>query len=158
MAIKKFVHDIQTIFLPKEKIPPGPSHPIGEFDKSVQPEISPIERPRAPSWVNEGKFTLVPKGSRITIEENLPIKLPGILPSGIDVLAYYLPFHFYSTKWGIYVLASGILSVASMLVSASEPKLSKNEDALAFAILMHHESFHFFCEIACARAELLVPA
>jgi hypothetical protein len=73
-----------------------------------------------------------------------------------DELAYYLPFHFYGRgRWGIFVKASGIVSLASYgkgdrLVPGDERYLE-----VAKIFLFDHELFHFIVEVASTRAEIL---
>jgi hypothetical protein len=72
----------------------------------------------------------------------------------VDALAYYLPFHFYRGSWGIYLKASGLLSVAAMLLRASAYLPGSALLELARQILLEHERFHFLTEVACSRAEV----
>ncbi|MDC0936200.1 hypothetical protein OAS39_07920, partial [Pirellulales bacterium] len=73
---------------------------------------------------------------------------------------FYLPYHFYSTRWGIYLKASGIIRVASLLkdgmLKGGLPSIG-DDDLLHLAqrILCEHEFFHFVAETACARAEVV---
>ena len=73
----------------------------------------------------------------------------------IDTLAYYLPYHFYPTRWGIFLKTSGILHVASLLKGARVTLDDQNSTQLARQILFEHEFFHFVAETACARAEIV---
>jgi hypothetical protein len=41
----------------------------------------------------------------------------GLTTPSFDVLAYYLPFHFYRNRWGIYINASGALELARCLTN-----------------------------------------
>jgi len=74
-----------------------------------------------------------------------------------DVLAYYLPFHFYRNGiWGIYLRAKGILGLAMALKGAAIT--NGDDDALeaAQALLFEHELFHCLTELAATRAEVIV--
>jgi hypothetical protein len=75
------------------------------------------------------------------------------------VLAYYLPFHFYRDRWGIYIRDMGILELASHIVS--NDWLSDDEEWLigfAAKCLFLHEFFHHSTEVACSRLEYPLPA
>ena len=71
-----------------------------------------------------------------------------------DALAYYLPFHFYKSRWGIYLRASGIAYLAQKLKqaypSASDPRYLE----VARHVLYEHEFFHFHTETAASIAEV----
>lgn len=79
----------------------------------------------------------------------------------IDALAFYLPFHFYR-RWGIYVLESGLLSLAAdidhIARHAGATRVTPSQ-ALEFAyrILWSHEFFHHMTEVACARLQHWQP-
>lgn len=73
----------------------------------------------------------------------------------IDTLAYYLPYHFYRSRWGIYLRTSGILEVASWLKDVRPGLPDEDHVQLAQRILFEHEFFHFVAETACARAEVV---
>ena len=108
-------------------------------------------------------------GSRQTVwifpNEHVTWKIDGPISSpqppagfsnwGVDVLAFYLPFHFYESNWGTYLLASGIVYVASVLKGGS---LVPGDESLlkrAEILLQEHEGFHFAAEVACSRAEII---
>jgi len=171
---------IQKSFPPREQIPhppPGPSKPPD--DRSHQ--LDSIPRTPPPPWLEPGKGVLVPAGGELIIEWECPVledNLPaGIArkvgvrskckdcpvlrkgaPPGIDVIAYYLPFHFHLKDWGIYVLSSGILQVSSEFASTRGKRVPSNLANLAYRVLFHHERFHFLTEMACSRAELVLAA
>jgi hypothetical protein len=169
---------IQKSFPPPGQIPhppPGPSKPPD--DRSHQ--LDSISRTPPPPWLEPGKGVLVPAGGELIIEgecpvledhpragiarkvgvrgrcEDCPVLRKGA-PAGIDVLAYYLPFHFYLKDWGIYVRSSGILQVSSHLASTRHKRESSDLTNLAYGLLLHHERFHFLTEMACSRAELVL--
>lgn len=73
-------------------------------------------------------------------------------PQSFDALAYYLPFHFYKTGWGIYVRTSGILQLANHL---STRRLGLAALRYAFRILIEHERMHCLAEIAASRIEVI---
>jgi len=72
-----------------------------------------------------------------------------------DVYAYYLPFHFYRTKWGIYIKASGILAITAYLLG--QKNLIGIDTSIinaVYRILLEHEAFHYKVELACSRFEI----
>jgi hypothetical protein len=75
----------------------------------------------------------------------------GITP---DTLAYYLPFHFYCTTWGIYVRAEGVWALARRLVLPKKLPDARFLDC-AYYLLLNHERLHFFAEYAAARIEVV---
>jgi len=82
--------------------------------------------------------------------------LGGSPPSNIDELAFYLPFHFYRERWGIYIRANGILTLAAYL---KRRRLYPDDGGLVQMcrdVLLEHERLHFMAEVAAARAELVV--
>lgn len=157
MATHELVEYIQSIFPPSGRMPqPTSVSPpdTGTDVEGLPPDLPPISRNRVPDWIEPGEGTSFPADGILVIEGETPAAQQG-LPAAIDVLAYYLPFHFYAHGWGIYLRASGILSVASMLASASGRGLSRELLDLASAILLQHERFHFLSEVACSRGELI---
>ena len=71
-----------------------------------------------------------------------------------DVLAYYLPFHFYKKAWGIYVRAAGVCALAERLC----PNPGAAEAGVldfCYRLLLEHERFHFFAEYAASRLEVV---
>lgn len=159
MAIHDLVQAVQSLFPPLGKIPEpesgAPSRASDDAEGGAI-ELPPVSRSPLPKGIEPGKGIPFPADGVLVLEEALR-SVSQSPPPAIDVLAYYLPFHFYADKWGIYVRASGILSVAFMLASASGRALSNDLLNLAASILVQHERFHFFSEIACSRAELVLP-
>lgn len=72
---------------------------------------------------------------------------------GIDVLAYYLPFHFNRRRWGIYLRSHGIVHLASLLKKGPLGIADARTVQLARDILFEHEFFHFLTEAAATRCE-----
>lgn len=76
---------------------------------------------------------------------------PVLVP---DALAYYLPFHFYvPMDWGIYVLESG---VASLAVEIAGGRWDPAAVPVAFDALLEHELQHCVAEIGMTRIEMQV--
>lgn len=144
---------IQALFPPKGMVPPpesGRSRPAGLAD------VEPTDRHRLPdgSMLSDSCIPM-PMTDVLTVEEPMPIVQAN---SGVDIdlLAYYLPFHFYDAKkWGIHLRASGILAVASLLGELDKAATYPDSLRLAKAILLRHERFHFVAELACSRAEIV---
>lgn len=101
----------------------------------------------------------------ISVEVDDPIRVEGRVPRGptpaangttAETLAFYLPFHFYRSKWGIYICASGVWSLARRLAF---PKKLPDLDILraAYYLLLEHERFHFCAEYAASRIEVVTP-
>jgi hypothetical protein len=129
--------------------------------------------PAAPDWIQTGDARIpidVPRvaGGALDQVARLPTEqLPQIYerfrstesPSGLtpDVLAYYLPFHWYGDRsWGIYIREQGILALATGLNGGSigpgdEPLLQA-----AIETLFQHEFHHLATEAAATRVEAVV--
>jgi hypothetical protein len=123
------------------------------FDDLTLPlNLPEIDRAPLPPWLIPGQAERIEQEVVPWIEEPSTPTLQQ-RPANPDVLAYYLPFHFYRTSWGIYVRASGVKAIASMLASASGRPIGELSE-LAYQILLEHERFHFFTEVACSRAEV----
>lgn len=139
-----------------------------------------IDRPGVPDWVlvidddilesPSEPIELPPSRGRggfggtrvITVEGGIlapreplpdPRSSPAQLPP-IDALAYYLPFHFYQYRWGIYLRESGIRQVAATLLAGRAVASPNDAVALASEVLLEHEYFHFMAELACSRGEV----
>ena len=113
-----------------------------------------------PDWLAGAGDELI-----IPVEDDNPIRVEGRVPSrrgpnpvaegtSVETLAFYLPFHFYSSKWGIYIRASGVWSLARRLAL---PKKLPDLDILrnAYYLLVEHERFHFCAEYAASRVEIV---
>lgn len=167
--IDELVGAIQSLYPPGE-IPsssPGASSPENPAIKNwLPPNTEPRLRQPIPDWLRiddkssnaTEDFYRVSNNTILVIEEEIP-PLEKKLPTEIDTLAYYLPFHFYATMWGIYLRASGILSIASFLADAIGREYTKwefrNLFNTGFELLLQHERFHFITEVACSRLELI---
>src|SRR6266567_1085529 len=71
-----------------------------------------------------------------------------------DTFAFYLPFHFYRTTWGIYVRTSGIWSLAKRFGEAMR-SLDATVLTSAYILLLEHERLHFLAEYAASRIEVV---
>ena len=81
-----------------------------------------------------------------------PAPPPGWESEGLEILAWYSPFHSCTWDWGIYIRAYGIEVVASVLLSSGVPGVSCAE--LARLFLEEHELGHFFAELLVSEAEV----
>jgi hypothetical protein len=121
-------------------------------------------RPRPPDWVGVGaalpvadeETVTVRPDDPITIEEREPVPQtePAIDGTTVETLAFYLPFHFYRTAWGIYIRAAGLWALAGRLAL---PKKHPGLETLAvsYRLLLAHERAHFRAEYAASRIEVL---
>ena len=102
---------------------------------------------------------------QINIPEGLPgNQLHGLVERfGIEILAYYRPFHFHRPDrgWGIYLRSVGIAHVRQRLVDIANQegvRIERNNreaaTAVAKDILLLHELRHHAIEIAFTRVEL----
>jgi hypothetical protein len=135
------------------------------------------QRPKPPDWVLGGARREADSPIQIEPDDEITIEtvdergelltLPGgpdlfqsarsvkprITPP-FDVHAYYLPFHFYRERWGIYIRASGILDLVRCIVERDF--LYKHERWIvefAAKSLFLHEFFHHSVEVSCSRLE-----
>jgi hypothetical protein len=120
------------------------------------------ERPPVPNWLEEADDEVlvnVAGGELVALEgqaNSSETKTPTLYAQEtIDTLAYYLPFHFYQRRWGIYLKASGIVHLAVALKAAPLTSADNSLVELSRKILFEHEFFHFATEIACSRAEVV---
>ena len=106
---------------------------------------------------------VVKPGDMIGIETDqeeltLPVGAgPGeaeIQTQGTDALAFYLPFHYYRSVWGIYLRASGIHYLAEKLKRARLAAADEVIIQAAADALQAHERHHFTVEVATTLLEV----
>ncbi len=75
-----------------------------------------------------------------------------------DVLAFYLPFHSYRFKWGVYIYLEGIQRITCALQDYSHAhSISKYEQLLtAYRLLCFHEKYHHAIEVFTTRLETVL--
>jgi hypothetical protein len=73
---------------------------------------------------------------------------------GTDAIAYYLPFNFYRSAWGIYVRESGLKFLAKVLKGEDRSTPQSVWVKLAYEVLHQHESFHHLCELVSSLGEV----
>jgi hypothetical protein len=151
VQIRDIVREIQKLFPPQGQLPAQawitPTGDAPDAGATLK-----VPRQPLPAWLETHGAVLLRAGHEIVHEGHLK---PGPAPKGPDILAYYLPFHFYKETWGVYLRGGGILSLAAYFLKASRGRVSaKACFTTAQRILLEHERFHFVAEVACSRAEL----
>ncbi len=75
-----------------------------------------------------------------------------------EVMAFYLPFHYFSPKiWGIYLIAEGVMFLRDCLLLTTGNSFTRSEaERLAKAFLFYHESYHNKVEIFSTKMEISV--
>jgi hypothetical protein len=164
MSVQDLIEFVQEHYSSLQGVPEARQRvPDDSYERSPDDlNAIPGERPPVPDWLLGGydaPVVAVGADDVLSPEGEIPSAGTAGGPSGngvtIDTLAYYLPYHFYPSRWGIYLKTSGILYVASLLKG---PLFSVGDDdllQLARRILFEHEFFHFVAETACARAEVV---
>ena len=146
----------------RDPLPPPPGDRQGRVRPSDEDTNRVAERTLPPDWVGN------PQNEVIRVDgSNSPLFTEGELDNAIaptgnpvpspDVLAYYLPYHFYRNGvWGIYLRGKGILELAAELKGG--PITHGGDDAIQAAIicLLEHELFHCQAELAATRSEVVV--
>src|SRR5256885_4456701 len=142
-----------------------PSDPIVEFaqrsfgtDNGLPPEAT--RRSPVPDWLaraaDEAKVRAEGDDS-IRVEGRVPTPdEPDHVADGTtaEVFAFYLPFHFYRSTWGIYIRLAGVWKLARRLALPKKvPDLSVL--ACAYKFLLEHERHHFCEEYAASRIEVV---
>ena len=142
-----------------------PNDPIvefaqGRFGTDAGLPAHAIARAPLPDWMAGAvsEATVLAEGDNpITLEGRVPMPhepQPAGDGTTAEVFAYYLPFHFYRTRWGIYIRGAGVWALARRL--ALPKKLPEvNDLACAYELLLDHERLHFFAEYAASRVEVV---
>jgi hypothetical protein len=142
-----------------------PNDPIvefaqGRFGTDTGLPADAVARARPPDWLPGDvaeAAVLVEADNPITVEGRVPTPHEPP-PTGdgttAEALAYYLPFHFYRTAWGIYIRGAGVWALARRL-ALPEKLLDVNILACAYNLLLDHERFHFIAEYAASRVEVV---
>lgn len=81
---------------------------------------------------------------------------PTVEEGGIDVLAWYQPYHCFGDRWGIYIRVNGIAYLASEILGAHGPTALLHRHAVRAAMeaLLRHEESHFEVEVYATGLEL----
>jgi hypothetical protein len=167
MNLQDLVDFVQEHFQTPERMPESNalagavylSDPNEPFDSELPNDII-AQRPPIPSWIREGgEYPAVTESDDLRVEGEIgQTQLPQIAEVktwGVDALAFYLPFHFYRQRWGIYLRMSGMVYLAQVL-NHGRPVGASDDDLLNLSkkILLEHEGFHFTAEVACSRVEV----
>ena len=77
---------------------------------------------------------------------------------GTDLLAFYLPFHSYPSKWGVYIYLEGIQRITCALQDYSNAYSISKYDQLqtAYELLFFHEKYHHSIEVFTTRLETVL--
>lgn len=101
--------------------------------------------------------------SNIASELDVSVARKALRQLGIDVLAFYKSFRFkqqrpFPDTWGIYILDTGVATVAAEY-AAAEREIPQNELVnLAVATLVSHERYHFWVDAWALGYEILPMA
>lgn len=160
--IAHLIAAVQRRVLPSDRLPTPPG------DGRVVPDWA---RPPVPDWISHD-FTIVMIGpdDEITIETEdiggegasaydlgAPHPFDDQVPP-LDALAYYIPFHFFQARWGIYLLETGVLELTRHIVGGNfVAPIGRWVVGFAARALFLHEFFHHAAEVACSRLELPLP-
>lgn len=179
--IAQLIAAVQHRARPSDRLPVPPEEhpvpadgrrgPVPEAEARSERTTPDWKRPQPPDWIPDESLTVpletVPVGpeDEITIDaEDFPNGLDLYPPRSsphsdaqappFDALAYYLPFHFYRTRWGIYLSETGILEVTRQVLGSHRLALT-DRWVIGFAAraLFLHEFFHHAVEVACSRLE-----
>lgn len=169
--ISDLIEEVQRYAVPQNRIPDAPRLPTlqnPEWAENSGPSPSMDDRRRAPGWFKPREhaddretITGLPGADMPHLyldsgDQPTDMEDPGTTQSGIEALAYYAPFHFYSrTHWGIYISDYGIAYLASKM--KGEPLGPGDSWMLraAYWFLWRHEYFHFIAEVAASRLEII---
>jgi hypothetical protein len=81
---------------------------------------------------------------------------------GVDVLGWYVPFHYRNSQHGIYISSAGVLWLALQCFKGpySENVYEEVTRKLQYAAraILRHETFHFAAECMAANWELIIGA
>lgn len=163
-ALRQHVQGAMT-----EEMPDGDRRRRGRVETVYRPRDEPASRDQGPISESEEQRRgpgprdfedLVELGEADdeTVAKALKGEVGGIIrravgTEGIDALGWYVPFHVYGSRWGIYIPVSGILYLAGGPL-AGLPVNFQQRTKIALRMVHQHELFHFATEYACAQLEL----
>src|SRR5262245_7017361 len=82
-------------------------------------EVARPPRPPVPTLIGQAddRTEALEGGDGFRIEGRVqpPPKPPDVDTFGADALAFWVPFHFYRERWGIYIRLSGVVYLATVL-------------------------------------------
>ena len=134
---RKLIDAIQDLVTPKEQFP---DPPLGAESARSTFDGLPIDIPESwrrspiPDWIGREPrdaerigatdSTFLLEGEERGPEvEHATVNRVTMSNEAVafDAWAYYVPFHFYRTRWGIYILESGILKLSKILAGTAPP-------------------------------------
>jgi len=133
-------------------------HPTRDDSEEIENRFFDPIRNRIPEPITYNQLR------QINIPEDPPATLDDLVEEfGIEILAYYIPFHFHrpDRPWGIYLRRVGIAHVRHRLVQIAGRDGYNFQNTLeiptdvAVDILLLHELRHHAIEVVFARLELL---
>jgi len=159
-SVTELIAHIQNLVRPRDSLPD-----IYDSDSAGERINIVNDYPRTvvPEWVQGSNLDLIPVDSiddlifdnddSKTSDISNDIKKVETTPNP-DAYAYYCPFHFFRSSWGIYIYARGILAIAGY-VSGKSRLSASNIDLInsVYRLLLEHETFHYWVEVACSRFE-----
>ncbi|MEM2179123.1 MAG: hypothetical protein QXO40_03505 [Candidatus Aenigmatarchaeota archaeon] len=77
-----------------------------------------------------------------------------IRETGVEALAYYIPFHQSKKRWGIYFRVRGVFYLSNYFKNKGNFNDINNRIKWALEILFYHEFFHFLSEVTAAHMEM----
>lgn len=140
----------------REAMPANFSDHDHVFDPDILPINSHLDEELADEEFQEPNDVVWPQRSREEIE------LPGTASPNeegncTDSLAFYLPYHFYKSRWGIYVKPEGIQLIRAYLATffrrMNVPPV--DQVRLSKTLLIQHELYHNKVEGVASRLELV---
>lgn len=152
-GISRLIELVQGTYPIHDRVPPP------TWDELARsPSASGGRQPLPPWLVDPGNAEIIELGPTDMVSVSAPSDFSDQGKSGDspDVLAYYLPFHFYRARWGIYIRAAGILQLTRRLLRRRALVGTPKEAEVARVVLEYllaHETFHHFTELAISRFE-----
>jgi hypothetical protein len=128
-------------------------------DEGLAPSLDVKGPPRQlrPTWIGDASDRDISFGADHPwrIEGRIEPQSSEIEEFNPDALAFWMPFHFYRERWGIFTRTSGIIQLACVLKGSALLPGDERYLDMAEVLLLEHELGHAIIEIACARAELI---
>jgi hypothetical protein len=129
-------------------------------DNILNPTSADLDsRPPVPDWIGPSDERDLPSDDSHPWRIEGPIDPqqppPELERFGADALAFWVPFHFYRERWGMYIRLSAVPYLARVLKGGSLRPGDEHYLDLAEGILYEHEWTHANIEIACTRAEMV---
>ena len=157
LATQNIVSHVQDVLQPDDRLPfPDRDAPINAVElgalRSEPPDWLNGGDPNEPQWDEVDEIALPPSDTAIDPADVTNISMDP------DVHAFYMPFHFYRARWGIFIRAKSIVTLTAHLLKRNVLKGDVAEQSIArsvFRMLLEHETFHHLTEIAISRLELV---